>query len=102
MSEGDEAVTAEILDETHEVTLIEVSRFCLVREERVVAMVEEGILQPRGSGPADWKFPASSMLRARKALKLAQEFEIELPAVALVLDLLDEIEALRRRSEVRQ
>lgn len=98
MAEGKEAVTAEILDETHEVTLVEVSRFCLVREERVIAMVEEGILQPLGEAPSDWRFSAASMLRARKALKLAHEFEIELPAVALVLELLDEIETLRRRS----
>lgn len=102
MVHGNEVVTAEILDETHEVTLVEVSRFCLVREDRVIAMVEEGILQPAGAGPADWRFPAASMLRARKALKLAQEFEIELPAVALVLDLLDEIETLRRHSDVRR
>jgi chaperone modulatory protein CbpM len=101
MAERSEAVTAEILDETHEVTLVEVSRFCLVREERVIAMVEEGILQPTGEDPAHWRFPAASMLRARKALKLAHEFEIELPAVALVLDLLDEIEMLRRRSGAR-
>ena len=77
-------------------------RFCTVREDRVVALVGEGILTPRGERPVDWRFPAQSLLRARRALRIAQDFEIELPAVALVLDLLDEIEALRRAVEGRR
>jgi len=102
MAEEHEVYTGEILDETFEVTIIDVCRFCTVREERVVALVGEGILTPRGKRPVDWRFPAQSLLRARRALRIAQDFEIELPAVALVLDLLDEIETLRRAVEGRR
>ncbi len=96
MSEENEVISGEVLDETFEVTIIDVCRFCTVREERVVALVGEGILHPRGDSPPEWRFSAHSLTRARRAFRIAQDFEIELPAVALVLDLLDEIESLRR------
>ncbi len=61
------------------------------------ALVEEGLLQPTGGGPDDWQFSGSSLARARKALRLARDLDLSLPGVALVLDLLAEIEILRAR-----
>lgn len=96
MQEDNNALAGEILDEAFEVTIVDICRFCTVREERVMALVGEGILAPRGETPAEWRFSGVSLVRARRAFRISQDFEIELSAVALVLDLLDEIEALRR------
>ena len=43
----------------------------------------------------EWRFEGPSLRRARLALALTRELEINPPGVALALDLLDEIAALR-------
>ncbi len=88
-------VTGMIIEEHSELTLEDVSRFCTVRQDRVVALVEEGILEPAGAEPTQWRFPENSLQRAARALRIQRDFEVNLAGVALVLDLLDEIEELR-------
>jgi chaperone modulatory protein CbpM len=46
---------------------------------------------------AQWRFSGSSLRRARLALRLSQDLEVNAPGVALALDLMDEIEELRAR-----
>jgi chaperone modulatory protein CbpM len=60
-----------------------------------VELVDEGILQPAGRNPEQWRFPGTSLQRARTAMRLQQDLKINLAGVALALDLLDEIESLR-------
>lgn len=64
---------------------------------QVQALVDEGLLQPSGAGPLAWQFSGLSVTRARTALRLARELELSLHAAAIVMDLLEEIDALRRR-----
>ena len=64
---------------------------------QVHALVEEGLLHPSGAGPLAWQFTGPSVKRARTALRLARELELSLHAAAIVMDLLDEIDVLRRR-----
>jgi chaperone modulatory protein CbpM len=64
---------------------------------QVHALVGEGLLQPAGRGPADWRFSGDALPQTRKALRLASGLDIGLPGVAIVLELLAEIERLRRR-----
>jgi chaperone modulatory protein CbpM len=63
--------------------------------EQLIVLVREGVLAPSGSGPQDWRFPGPSLRRARKALRLARDFELGLPGASLVMELLDEIDQLR-------
>jgi chaperone modulatory protein CbpM len=65
--------------------------------EQVDALVGEGLLQPTGQGPQDWRFSGDALPQTRKALRLARDLELGLPGVAIVLDLLAEIETLRSR-----
>jgi chaperone modulatory protein CbpM len=62
--------------------------------ELIVALVHEGVLEPQGASPAEWRFGAAALLRARRAVRLARELEINPPGVALALQLLDEIQRL--------
>ena len=57
--------------------------------------VVEGVLAPIGASPQEWRFTGASLRRARLALTLTRELEINAPGVALALDLMDEIAALR-------
>jgi chaperone modulatory protein CbpM len=91
-----ETVTGVLVDEITEMTIDEVARFCSVRREKIVELVSEGIVAAGGPTPEEWRFSGSALARAGKALRLEIDLEINLGAVALVLDLLDEIEELRR------
>jgi chaperone modulatory protein CbpM len=64
---------------------------------QVLALVDEGLLQPTGSQPGDWRFDGSALPRARTALRLARDLELGWAGAALVMDLLAEIAALRAR-----
>ena len=92
-------VTGVILDEKTELTVSDLCRSCAVRREKIIALVEEGILIPTSRSEQDnsYKFSGSSVKRAAKALKLQKELELELSGVALALELLEEIEYLRSR-----
>ena len=86
-----------LVEEQVEFTLNDLSRVCRVERQRLVALVEAGVLEPAGDRPDDWRFEGASLRRARTALRLARDFELDAPATALVVDLLDEIETLRGR-----
>jgi len=86
-----------LVEEELQFTLIELGHACHAETQRLVELVEEGVLTPSGEGLADWRFAGVSLRRARTALRLMHELELTAPAVALVLDLLDRIDGLRSR-----
>lgn len=90
-------VTGVILDEQTEFTVNDLCRSCSVRREKIMALVEEGILMPIARKPGDaYTFSGASVKRADRALKLQRELELDLSGVAVALELLEEIERLRR------
>ena len=62
--------------------------------EAILAMVDEGILEPSGEDSSRWRFPASSILQARRVVRLQEDLGVNLTGAALVLDLLERIESL--------
>ena len=86
-----------VVEEEVRFTLIELCQACSAEQEHVLTWVFEGVLEPVGDSPQDWRFSGESLRRARLALRLSQDLEINPPGVALALDLLDEIAALRAR-----
>ena len=69
--------------------------------EQVQALVAEGLLRPTGVSPVDWQFLGDALPLTRRALRLARDLGLDLAAVALVMDLLDEIDRLRASSRSR-
>lgn len=90
-------VDAVLVDETHHFTLTQLVQVCGTERERLVALVDEGVLSPQGEAPERWRFSGSELARARKALRLAHDLELGPAGTALVLQLLDEIDGLRRQ-----
>lgn len=78
-------------------TLTELSQFCHVQVDWVMALVDYGVLDPMGHDASHWRFPAPSVLRARKARRLTHDLGLNLAGVALVLDLIEERDALARK-----
>ncbi len=95
MTKEIEAFTAEIVDEATQYGLKDICEVCGVHAERVVEMVEAGIIQARGDKPTSWRFSAVSVMRSRRALRLQRDLEINAPGLAVTLELLDEVESLR-------
>jgi chaperone modulatory protein CbpM len=95
MARETEVITGEIVDETVQYRLKEVCEVCGVHAEFVVEMVEAGIIKPKGAEPSTWRFSSLSIMRSRKALRLQRDLDINIPGVAVTLDLLDELESLR-------
>jgi len=84
-----------IFEEYAKLSVDELSRLCAVDRTYIVELVEEGVLSVEVDA-AGWRFSGAALRRARTALRLQRDLEINLPGVALALELLEELEALRR------
>jgi chaperone modulatory protein CbpM len=88
-------IQAPVVEEEIHLTLVELCQACSVPEEQVMAWVLEGVIEPSGERPQDWHFTGQSLRRARVAWRLTRALELNPAGVALALDLLDEIAALK-------
>jgi chaperone modulatory protein CbpM len=92
---------AVLVDEGVEFTLVELSRACGTSSESLVALVEEGVLSPRGHTPPEWRVPGPALQRARRAVRLANDLDLGTAGVALALELMDRIDDLRAQLQRR-
>ncbi len=89
--------TTTVVEEDLRMSLVELCRAVQAPEDQVRVWVVEGVLEAVGDSPQQWHFKGPALRRARLALALTRELEINPPGVALALDLLDEIAALTAR-----
>lgn len=71
--------------------LEEFARACNVEAAFVRELVEEGLLHV----PSPWRFGGEELSRVRRIRRLQRDFEANLQSVAVMLDLLDEVERLK-------
>lgn len=91
-----DSIDAMLLDETIELSLAELCAACHVSEDLVLDIVAEGIVEPLGADRAQWRFSGVAVTRVQRVIRLQEEFDVNLPGAALALELLEEIERLRR------
>jgi chaperone modulatory protein CbpM len=99
MRSTQDALSGVIFEEYAKLSVDELSRLCAVDRTYIVELVEEGVLSVEVDA-SEWRFSGAALRRARTALRLQRDLEINLPGVALALELLEEIEALRRELKV--
>ena len=90
-------ITATVLDED---VMLSVEQLCVslgLEPDELIAYVQEGLVEPQGTGPQTWRFPGPALKRLHTALRLRQELEIDFSGTILAVDLLEEIERLRAR-----
>ncbi len=76
----------------------ELSDFCSRRTELILEMIDEGIIIPSGSSPSQWRFGLREIHRVQTAHhRLISEIQVNMAGAALALDLLEELEKLRRK-----
>jgi chaperone modulatory protein CbpM len=95
-----EALSGEIVEESA-LSLAELTRMFAVDERHVVEWVEEGVLTVI-EVDTEWRFSGAALRRARIALRLERDLGVNLPGIALALDLLEELEQLRRLRQVER
>jgi chaperone modulatory protein CbpM len=78
-------------------SLHDLCRFCGAEETWVIEMVDYGVLEPKGSVIEKWRFYGANIARAKKASRLKRDLGVNVAGVALVLSLLEERDAIRRR-----
>lgn len=89
-----------VISEQRSMSLGEFCRCCGMAAEELLEMISEGMIQPRGSDPAQWRFSGRDLDRAHIALRLQRDLGTNLAGAALALELMDEMQTLRRRLRV--
>ena len=88
--------SAVVLDESCQLTLRELCIACSLSAEQVMALMEEGVIEPyRTAGPM--RFSGVSVRRVRRVVRLERDLGVNHAGAALALELLEEIEQLRAR-----
>ena len=98
----DQTLPGAIFEESALLTVKDLSRMCSVEERHIVEFVEEGVLSVVEMNATEWHFTGTALRRARLALRLERDLEINLAGVALALELIEELERLRRELNARR
>jgi len=78
----------------------DLERMFAVEQRRIIEWVEEGVISALEMDAAEWRFSGAQLRRARIALRLERDLGVNAAGVALALELLEELEQLRRERRV--
>lgn len=93
-------ISGVIVDESQSLTLEEFCHAIHTQREIIVQMVEYQLIEPDGASPEEWRFDSHNLKRGRIAISFYRDLEINLPGVALALELMDKIERLRQQVKI--
>jgi chaperone modulatory protein CbpM len=89
-------LTGSLMEETW-LTLEQVAAACTVEPEWLAYHIEEGLF-PHVEGLAGtWRFSSANLTRARRMWRLERDFDAAPELAALMADLMEELDTLRRR-----
>jgi chaperone modulatory protein CbpM len=92
---GEQAILVGIcLTEQHALELEDFAAACGSETGFIRSLVDEGLLQPQTAQGA-WRFGGEELSRVRRIRRLQRAFDANLDSVAVMVDLIDEIERLR-------
>ncbi|KQZ96763.1 MAG: chaperone modulator CbpM [Achromobacter sp.] len=87
--------SATVVGKSQPLSTDDLARACGAEVEWVARLVEVGIVNASGTGPAEWRFYSVDLQRALHARRLEHDFGAGLDAVALILDLSQEVRRLK-------
>ncbi|MBP9788327.1 MAG: MerR family transcriptional regulator [Acinetobacter sp.] len=86
----------EIIEEFSQLDLKKFAEACGQSPEWVLKLIDYDILQIKVD-PQSYQFIGEDVARARRAYRLQRDFDASLSAVAIMLDLIDEVQQLRKQ-----
>lgn len=100
MARRDDEVPRATVDPSTTFTLLELCEHGEVHAEYVIKLVNYGVIAPVTEvSPRDWEFDLDALARLRKAQRLQRDLKMNLPGLAMSLELLDDVHQLRREVE---
>jgi len=93
-------LTGILVEDSNELTLGELSRACGKPAEWLLALVEEGVLEPVGDNQSQWRFRGYCLRRVRIIQRLESDLGVNMAGAALALELLEKIDELRNQIAV--
>lgn len=94
-------IEAEIVDEHMQLDLQKFAQTCGQSPEWILQLLDFDILPTRAHpqhGTASLHFSGADIARARRAYRLQRDFEASLSAVAMMMELIDEVQRLRQQT----
>lgn len=86
-----------LVTESHrEVTLDTLAECAEVHPEYLRTLVEFGLVEPIRSSESEMVFRASAILRVRRIIRIKRDLGVNLPGVAVILRLTEELREVRR------
>ncbi|WP_296431644.1 chaperone modulator CbpM [Yoonia sp.] len=85
------------VDLVETLSLSELTMFCDTNAQWVISLVEHGVVTPITQTAPEWEFTAPHIARARKASRLMRDLGLNFKGVALVLNLIEERDALAHK-----
>lgn len=89
MSQNIDIFEADIIDETL-LSLEDICRATQTQPDFVITLIEHNVIEPIGSRQS-WQFDSVCLKRTRIAVSFARDLDINLPGIALALDLLEQL-----------
>ena len=86
------------IEEHFTLSITEVCQSLGIKKQWILEVMDEGIIQSVPSKTASPQFDQTAIRRLRTSICLQRDLEINLSGIALILDLLDEVEELRKKS----
>lgn len=84
-------------------SLTEVCLAVELPEHAVVELVEHDIVNPVGNDPSEWRFDATMVTIAKRAVRLYRDLELDWAAVAIIEELIEQREQLQsENAELRR
>lgn len=90
-----QTLAGQVVEEEVTLSIDELSGACQVERTRIVELINHGLLQMHGGDAGH--FSGDALRRARLALRLQKDLDINVAGAALVIELLERIEALEAR-----
>src|SRR5262245_15901756 len=92
-------LVGQIVEEELTLTLDELSGVCAVERQRIVELVEHGLLEPQTG--EHQRVGGSALRRTQIALRLQRDLGVNAAGASLVVELLERIERLEARLRAR-
>lgn len=99
MTRENQILTVEVTDNNgSRFSLREVCEHGDCHAEFVIKLVDYGIIDPveEEAEARQWQFDMQALNRLQKAMRLQRDLKLNLPGLAVSLDLLDEVQDMRR------
>lgn len=96
----DDLVIGVLIEESTTISFIEVCQKYAIPEELLIEMIEEGLFPDHPADPKKITLNQKALQRIESAFRLHRDLGINLPGVALALELVDEMVSLRQELEI--